>query len=45
MEKQLTVCPARVGSPTDFDDIIAHTPSADGVTYEAATIAGISGWW
>ena len=28
-----------------FDDIMAHTPSADGVTYEAATIAGISGWW
>lgn len=28
-----------------FDDVMAHTPSADGVTYEAATIAGVPGWW
>jgi acetyl esterase/lipase len=28
-----------------FDDIMSHTPSADGVIYEEATIAGVSGWW
>jgi monoterpene epsilon-lactone hydrolase len=28
-----------------FDDIMSHTPSADGVNYEEATIAGVSGWW
>ncbi len=29
----------------EFDAMIAHTPAADDVTYEAATVGGIAGWW
>jgi monoterpene epsilon-lactone hydrolase len=28
-----------------FDTLMEKTPAADGVTYEAATIGGIAGWW
>jgi monoterpene epsilon-lactone hydrolase len=28
-----------------FDALIEKTPAAEGVTYEAATIGGIAGWW
>jgi epsilon-lactone hydrolase len=28
-----------------FDALMEKTPAADGVTYEAATIGGIAGWW
>ena len=28
-----------------FDALMEKSPSADGVTYEAATIGGIAGWW
>jgi len=28
-----------------FDALMEKTPAADGVTYDAATIGGIAGWW
>jgi monoterpene epsilon-lactone hydrolase len=28
-----------------FDELIANTPAASGVTYEAATVGGVPGWW
>jgi epsilon-lactone hydrolase len=28
-----------------FDDLMDKTPSAEGVTYEAATVGGVPGWW
>ncbi|UOQ69713.1 alpha/beta hydrolase [Hymenobacter volaticus] len=28
-----------------FDTLIAATPAAAGVTYEAATVGGVAGWW
>ncbi|WP_219894220.1 alpha/beta hydrolase [Aquisediminimonas profunda] len=28
-----------------FDDMIAQTPLADGVDYEADTVGGVPGWW
>lgn len=28
-----------------FDELMEKTPAADGVTYQAATLGGISGWW
>jgi epsilon-lactone hydrolase len=28
-----------------FDTLMEKTPGGDGVTYEAATIGGIAGWW
>ena len=28
-----------------FDETIARTPHAEGVTYEAATVGGVPGWW
>jgi monoterpene epsilon-lactone hydrolase len=28
-----------------FDTLMEKTPAADGVTYDAATIGGIAGWW
>jgi monoterpene epsilon-lactone hydrolase len=28
-----------------FDDIMGHTPDADGVEYETGTVAGVPGWW
>ena len=28
-----------------FDDLMGKTPAADGVTYEAATLGGVPGWW
>jgi acetyl esterase/lipase len=28
-----------------FDDLMEKTPAADGVTYEAATVGGVPGWW
>ena len=30
---------------TAFDDLLTRTPSADGVSYEAATVGGVPGWW
>jgi monoterpene epsilon-lactone hydrolase len=29
----------------DFDALMEHTPSASGVTYEAAHVGGVPGWW
>lgn len=29
----------------DFDGLMEKTPEASGVTYEAAEIGGVSGWW
>jgi epsilon-lactone hydrolase len=29
----------------DFDALMEHTPSASGVTYEAARVGGVPGWW
>ena len=28
-----------------FDELLERTPAADGVTYQAATVGGIPGWW
>jgi monoterpene epsilon-lactone hydrolase len=28
-----------------FDELMEETPSAEGVTYEAATVGGVPGWW
>jgi len=28
-----------------FDELMEKTPSAEGVTYEAATVGGVHGWW
>jgi len=28
-----------------FDDLLARTPGAEGVTYQAAVVGGVSGWW
>ena len=28
-----------------FDELMEKTPAADGVTYQAATVGGIPGWW
>jgi monoterpene epsilon-lactone hydrolase len=28
-----------------FDDLMARTPAADGITYEAAAVGGVPGWW
>jgi len=28
-----------------FDQLMERTPAADDVTYEAATVGGVSGWW
>jgi epsilon-lactone hydrolase len=28
-----------------FDELMEKTPSAEGVTYEAATMGGVRGWW
>ena len=28
-----------------FDELMEKTPSAEGVTYEAATMGGVPGWW
>lgn len=28
-----------------FDQMIAATPAAEGVTYEAGTVGGVPGWW
>ena len=32
-------------SRSAFDDLMAKTPTAEGVTYEAATVGGLPGWW
>ena len=29
----------------DFDSLMEKTPSAEGVTYDVATIGGVAGWW
>jgi monoterpene epsilon-lactone hydrolase len=29
----------------DFDFLMEKTPGAEGVTYEAATVGGVPGWW
>jgi acetyl esterase/lipase len=29
----------------DFDRLMEKTPSAEGVTYDVATIGGVAGWW
>jgi epsilon-lactone hydrolase len=28
-----------------FDELMEKTPSAEGITYEAATVGGVPGWW
>ncbi|WP_206244549.1 alpha/beta hydrolase [Novosphingobium terrae] len=28
-----------------FDEIIAHTPHAEGIQYEAASVGSVPGWW
>jgi epsilon-lactone hydrolase len=28
-----------------FDDLMEHVPAASGITYEAAIVGGVSGWW
>ena len=28
-----------------FDELMAKTPAANGVSYEAATVGGVPGWW
>jgi acetyl esterase/lipase len=28
-----------------YDELIAKTPAAQGVTYDAATVGGVTGWW
>lgn len=33
------------GVRPQFDDLMTHTPAAAGVTYEAATVGGVAGWW
>ena len=33
------------GGRPAFDDLMAKTPAADGIDYEAATLDGVSGWW
>jgi epsilon-lactone hydrolase len=33
------------GGRAAFDELMAKTPSAEGVTYEAAVVGGVSGWW
>jgi monoterpene epsilon-lactone hydrolase len=33
------------GGRAAFDELMAKTPAADGVTYEAATMGGVPGWW
>jgi epsilon-lactone hydrolase len=30
---------------TAFDELMSKTPAADGVTYEAAVVGGVPGWW
>src|SRR3954469_13925653 len=30
---------------TAVDEIMSKTPSAEGVTYESAVVAGVRGWW
>lgn len=33
------------GGRAAFDELMGKTPAAAGVTYEAATVGGVSGWW
>jgi monoterpene epsilon-lactone hydrolase len=33
------------GGRAAFDELTAKTPAADGVTYEAAVLGGVPGWW
>jgi epsilon-lactone hydrolase len=33
------------GGRAAFDDLMAKTPAADNVVYEAAVVGGIPGWW
>jgi len=33
------------GARKTFDEIMEQVPAASGVTYEAAVISGVSGWW
>jgi monoterpene epsilon-lactone hydrolase len=33
------------GGRVAFDELMAKTPAADGVTYEAAVLGGVPGWW
>jgi epsilon-lactone hydrolase len=33
------------GGRTAFDELMARTPAADSVTYEAAMMGGVPGWW
>ena len=28
-----------------FDELMANTPVANGVSYEASTVGGVPGWW
>jgi hypothetical protein len=39
--------PADVGPAgrTAFDELMSKTPAADGVTYMAAVVGGVHGWW
>ena len=48
MREMLAQYPAADLGPTGraaFDDLMARTPAAEGVTYEAASVGGVSGWW
>jgi len=33
------------GGRAAFDELMAKTPAATGVTYDAATVGGVPGWW
>lgn len=48
MRSMIALHPAADLGPTGraaFDELMARTPSATGVTYEAATVGGVAGWW
>lgn len=48
MRAMIALQPAADLSPSGraaFDDLMGRTPEADTVTYEAANVGGVSGWW
>ncbi|TPN50853.1 MULTISPECIES: alpha/beta hydrolase [unclassified Mesorhizobium] len=48
MRTMLSTLPALEFSPVSrpaFEDLMQHTPAADGVSFERATVGVVSGWW
>lgn len=39
------VIPKGLPERVAFDELIEHTPPADGVSYQAARLEGVAGWW